>query len=273
MVLLLVACALPDPNDCRVSDDCEVFQPEGLVCGLVHAGVDGNPGSECLGHDPAYDEGWGLGQDASCPEGFTARQIADAAADDTWVFCAAEGNAEVSSADLDEVPRNAICGLNTVMGRGTENLCMGHDPTRAECPDGFDLRYGLELESLGTENHVNVLVWCELMEGCVEGDCVDPPDVVCALNPTLLEHQNRSAEWLDWLDREELTPELLEFLQQDVANGGVGGPGTCQGVHVDADCPDGMDRVCLPDLFDATNEGSAESFCWCSRSETLRSPI
>ena len=260
--LLLAACAWVDPEDCRqVGEGCATYLPEGLVCGLVHAGVPGHPGSACRGYDPAYDRQGGLAQEDSCPPGFQVAGVGDADAEDDWVFCMAEGNAAESSGDLAEVPRDAVCGLNTVWGRGTEHLCMGADPTRGECPQGFELAYGLEFSAGGN----NLVVWCQVSEGCV-GDCpADGAEPICGLSmdPAVELSAQTVSTWLDTFDDEALSPELRALIEDDLIDGEVGG-GDCRGLDPHQEgCPEGLERYCLPDFLQLDEGTLSFDYCWC----------
>lgn len=273
MLILLLACAWVDPNDCRVTDaeHCEPYRPSGLACGAVHTYFDDATGSLCGGQDPAettVDDG------GPCPDGFDVVELPDDQAGGVGDVraCVARGNASASSADVAEVPWGAVCGLNATGDAGTHFLCEGRDPTEGECPDGYRLRYtydlGFDLDEEGVmRQRANLVVWCEADErGCLWGDCPDPPDVLCGLHGAGLLNTDHARVFAD-LDPGEQHADLLAYVEADLADGEAE-PATCGGLP-EGECPDGMDEACLPDVLGSEGGYDERGVCWCAPEDAV----
>jgi hypothetical protein len=252
-------CGVADLDDCRVvaGEACEVFVPEGLLCGLAHDNVAGHPGSACGDHDP------GDRSADRCPPGMAKTLIPDHdSGSGGWVGCAAPGNADRSSADFAEVPRGAACGWNTVGSGGTSFPCDGHDPTLGECPPGTSLRFLLDVFADVPEGgdqarlgaHVNV--FCEVDEGC------DPADEACRREGMVLWPRPGTSVLHVPLDKsvltDELSPELRPAYDAWILAWKSGNGELAVG------CPEGTEQACTSDWYGSTGHIQPSSACWCT---------
>jgi hypothetical protein len=286
--------------ECSIEGGCEPFVPEGTLCGLVddpsRFEQDDDPsynlyraectqGARCASAHPG--DLHSPDPTAVCPRGFGPYGTRDREAPSSgeWHGCAAEGNAARSSTDLSELPQGVACGIGTSWPAQPSVLCMGADPGRAECPEGMELHYALDIaydrpQSIGdrpgtcerppelhfitsvdTVGYGHVRTWCAVTHGCT--DCRWDESFLCGLHGTqsVLAHRPPSAEgdrygesfWahLQW---QELNAELCDRLHQDYAAwradelGWRASEPRCRGVAViPYGCPDGLALTCTRD--------------------------
>lgn len=274
------------PDDCRtVLDDerCEPYVPEGELCGLLHGGFSPQPGSTCRGHDQGWTPVPGAPPDppgpVDCPKGWRrVRNLSDNESDSVSYRCVGIGNAESSSADLDEVPRHAACGIDSFHRGPFDSTCQGFRPARGEgCPPGFGLRFALDqygpcgaLPLLG-----HLIVWCELEDGCEGPACRGRLPDVCGLTWTGYSPERSDAERVrDALCRDGVSDRLRAQIERQLEQGVPDG-GSCQGFDVRSnECPPEMTRACLPDrLGCSTNSATIpDALCWCAPTSEVRAP-
>ncbi len=322
LFVLLAGCSWIDTNDCALAPSaaCEVYRPRGLLCGLVHAGWSWREpphdyaGALCTVGDVTTNPAVGRAQ---CPEGLTpADGVVDDESSASLRACAWNGNAERSSADVVDVPAGLACGLNTVGDLApTHNLCGDSDPLEGECPPGFELRFARDVHSNcladedandtgcetrepsgsvegdcpaeGLYDEAHLLVWCEAVDGCVDGACALDFGGVCGLAPVGVSRIG-AGYWTN-LEREiacqseGLFQAYQEAQARDRASLEAGEPGSrsCLGYDLGLDaCPAGLTLTCTPECSGSGDDGGVDDercgpalaapaggLCWCTTPE------
>lgn len=304
LLLALAGCGgLYDPADCRQGgEDCEVYRPEGLLCGMVERKLYlGRQGSLCNGLDPSDET-----ESDRCPVVGDDRPIYQRGTINehegtlTWEFCQGVDNASSSSGDLAEVPPGAACGLNSTHRTDTTHDCLGVNPLRTgRCPDGFTLRYSIDVfhdcpesqpplpdplqcerpaelsetfttgcDGDGVVSYGHLVVWCE-RDADPDAAQSYTDDFLCGLTGT---RENDPYDSLFWrrLHWESLTTEICQTMltewreERDQSS-------RCLGVETRYGCPEGMARVCVPDAHGSSLGAywNEEALCWCTTGERI----
>ncbi len=338
--LALVGCEPIDLDDCLFFDSeaCEPYIPEGLTCGLAHRGADHYGGSCRLEYDPALrftDSGVryaeGRRADRECPEGFDGIFLGDQESGNAWTICKAQSNRERSSADLRDIPQGAVCGLSK-LNPAEKYSCEGKLPANGECPEGYRLRWVRDefTDCLDEEcNRLNQgqfdhaddstwcqdeggsyptstmpLIFCEVMDGCTEGNCpdyIDTTGLLCGLHARVFKPDFEpdvedlttdrvgSSDIFDFISEsiyddffeqctehlDELDPVMVERLLDTGDAGLLPGEITCMGKPITEGCPEGLEVVCTAEFpwLEGNSYVDPPNFtglCWCDVPESTQ---